>query len=62
VVTSPATLVTLDNLRNPAAALCLFGLALIVALNYRRVAGGTLIGILAVTVIGIPLGLSTSAG
>jgi AGZA family xanthine/uracil permease-like MFS transporter len=26
VVTSPATLVTLDNLRNPAAALCLFGL------------------------------------
>jgi AGZA family xanthine/uracil permease-like MFS transporter len=62
VVTSPATLVTLGDLRNPAAALCLFGLVLIVALNYRRVAGGTLIGILAVTVIGIPLGLSTSAG
>src|SRR6201987_3606687 len=62
VVASPATLVTLGDLRHPAAALCLFGLVLIAALNYRRVAGGTLIGILAVTVIGIPLGLSTFSG
>jgi adenine/guanine/hypoxanthine permease len=46
--------VTLGDLRNPAAVLCLFGLVLIVALNYRRVAGGTLIGILAVSAIGIP--------
>jgi AGZA family xanthine/uracil permease-like MFS transporter len=62
VVASPATLVTLGDLRNPAAVLCLFGLVLIAALNYRRVAGGTLIGILAVTVIGIPLGLATYSG
>ena len=62
VVASPATLVTLGDLRNPAAALCLFGLVLIAALNYRRVAGGTLVGILAVTAIGIPLGLSTFSG
>ena len=62
VVASPATLVTLGDLRNPAAALCLFGLVLIAALNYRRVAGGTLIGILAVAAIGIPLGLATYGG
>jgi AGZA family xanthine/uracil permease-like MFS transporter len=62
VVASPATLVTLGDLRNPAAVLCLFGLVLIVALNYRRVAGATLIGILAVTLIGIPLGLASYSG
>jgi AGZA family xanthine/uracil permease-like MFS transporter len=62
VVASPATLVTLGDLRNPAAVLCLFGLVLIAALNYRRIAGGTLIGILAVTAIGIPLGLATYGG
>ena len=62
VVASPATLVTLGDLRNPAAALCLFGLVLIAALNYRRVAGGTLIGILAVAAIGIPLRLATYGG
>lgn len=53
---------TLGDLRNPAAVLCLFGLVLIVALNYRGVAGGTLIGILAVSAIGIPLGLATYGG
>jgi adenine/guanine/hypoxanthine permease len=62
VVASPATLVTLGDLRNPAAVLCLLGLVLIAALNYRRVAGATLIGILAVTAIGIPLGLATFSG
>jgi adenine/guanine/hypoxanthine permease len=62
VVASPATLVTLGDLRNPAAVLCLLGLVLITALNYRRVAGGTLIGILAVTAIGIPMGLATYGG
>src|SRR5438552_4762397 len=41
VVASPATLVTLGDLRNPAAVLCLVGLVLIAALNYRRVPGGT---------------------
>jgi adenine/guanine/hypoxanthine permease len=55
-VASPTTLVTLGDLRNPAAVLCLFGLVLITALNYRRVVGGTVIGIFAVAVIGIPMG------
>ncbi len=62
VVASPATLVTLGDLRNPAPVLCLFGLVLITALNYRRIVGGTLIGILVVTLIGIPLGLATYTG
>jgi AGZA family xanthine/uracil permease-like MFS transporter len=62
VVASPATLVTLGDLRNPVAILCLFGLVLITALNHRRIVGGTLIGILIVTLIGIPLGLANYTG
>jgi adenine/guanine/hypoxanthine permease len=62
VVASPATLVTLGDLRNPVAMLCLLDLVLITALNYRRVTAGTLIGILAATVIGIPLGLASYGG
>jgi adenine/guanine/hypoxanthine permease len=62
VVASPATLVTLGDLRDPAAIFCLLGLVLITALNSRRIVGGTLIGILIVTVIGIPLGLATYTG
>src|SRR6202167_3212066 len=62
VVASPATLVTLGDLRNPVPILCLLGLVLITALNYRRIIGGTLFGILIVTLIGIPLGLATYSG
>ena len=62
VVGSPATLVTLGDLHKPEAILCLLGLVLITALNYRRVVGGTLIGILIVTAIGIPLGLAQYGG
>jgi AGZA family xanthine/uracil permease-like MFS transporter len=62
VVASPVTLVTLGNLRNPAAILCLLGLVLITALNARRITGGTLIGILAVTLLGMPFGLATFGG
>jgi len=62
VVDHPATLVTLGNLANPSAILALTGFVLIAALNYRRVIGGTLIGILVVAVIGLPLGLATFSG
>src|SRR6266702_2813362 len=55
VVAHPVTLVTLGDLKNPAAILCLLGFVLIAALNHRRIVGGTLIGILVVTIIGIPL-------
>jgi adenine/guanine/hypoxanthine permease len=62
VVASPATLVTLGDLRNPVPILCLLGLILITALNYRRIVGGTLIGILVVAAIGVPLGLARYGG
>ena len=62
VVANPATLVSMGDLKNPVAALALLGFVLIVALNYRQVIGGTLIGILAVTAVGIPLGLAHYSG
>ncbi len=62
VVQHPATLVTLGSLREPAAILCLVGFVLIAALNFRKILGGTLLGILAVALVGIPLGLATFTG
>jgi adenine/guanine/hypoxanthine permease len=62
VVAHPVTLVTLGDLTKPAAILCLGGFVLIAALNQRRIIGGTLIGILAVAIIGIPLGLAQYGG
>jgi AGZA family xanthine/uracil permease-like MFS transporter len=62
VVAHPVTLVTLGDLRNPAAILCLLGFVLIAALNARKWIAGTLIGILAVSLIGIPLGLAQFTG
>jgi AGZA family xanthine/uracil permease-like MFS transporter len=62
VVAHPATLVTLGDLRHWEPVLMLLGFVLIAALNYRRVMGGTLIGILAVAVIGLPVGLSKFDG
>ena len=62
VVASPATLITLGDLTQWPAILCLFGFVLIAALNYRKVPGGTVIGILVVTLIGLPLGLAKFSG
>jgi adenine/guanine/hypoxanthine permease len=62
VVASPATLVTLGDLREGPAVLCLLGFILITALNARRIIGGTLIGILAVALIGLPFGLTSYGG
>jgi AGZA family xanthine/uracil permease-like MFS transporter len=62
VVDHPATLVTLGDLRHWEPVLMLIGFVLIAALNYRRIMGGTLIGILVVAIIGIPLGLSKFTG
>jgi AGZA family xanthine/uracil permease-like MFS transporter len=62
VVAAPATLVTLGDLAAWPAALCLTGFILIAALNARRIVGATLIGILAVTVLGLPLGLAKFSG
>lgn len=62
VVAHPATLVTLGDLTKPAAMLAILGFVLIAAFDRRRITGGTLIGILIVTVIGIPLGLAKYSG
>ncbi|HEX5211355.1 MAG TPA: NCS2 family permease [Pseudolabrys sp.] len=62
IVASPATLVTLGDLKQPAAILMLIGFVLIAALNFRRIMGGTVIGILVVTVVGLPLGLAHYGG
>jgi len=62
IVDHPATLVTLGDLRHWEPVLMLLGFLVIAALNYRRVMGGTLIGILVVALIGIPLGLSKFTG
>ena len=62
VVDNPATLVSLGDLKQWPAILALGGFVLIVALNSRKVLGGTLIGILFASIAGIPLGLATYAG
>jgi adenine/guanine/hypoxanthine permease len=62
VVDHPATLVTLGNLTKPAAILAIVGFVLITALNSRNLIGGTLLGILAVTLLGIPFGLTQYSG
>ncbi len=62
VVDHPATLVTLGDLKKPAAILAIAGFVLIAALNARRVIGATLLGILIVTLIGIPFGLTQYSG
>lgn len=62
VVDSPATLVKHGEFLAAAPILCLLGFVIIAALNQLRVPGATIIGILAVTVIGIPLGVATFGG
>ena len=58
VVSNPATSVGLGNLKSVEALLALFGLFLMVLLHIRRVRGSILIGIVAVTLLGIPLGVT----
>ena len=62
VIDHPATLVTLGNLTQPTAILALVGFVLIAALNYRKILGGTVIGILVVAIVGIPFGLAQFTG
>src|SRR6476620_9891132 len=62
VVANPATLVTLGDLKQWPALLCLAGFVVIVALNYRNIVGATLIGILTAALVGVPLGLAEFKG
>jgi AGZA family xanthine/uracil permease-like MFS transporter len=56
VVGNQATLVTHGELTSFPVVMAALGFALIVALEYRRVVGGVIIGILAVTVVAIAAG------
>jgi adenine/guanine/hypoxanthine permease len=62
VVAHPVTLVTLGDMRKAPALLAIIGFVAIAALNHRRILGGTLLGMLGVTLLGIPLGLAHFAG
>jgi AGZA family xanthine/uracil permease-like MFS transporter len=57
VVADPATMVTLGNVRDPQTFLALLGVLLMAALLAWRVRGAILIGVLTVTLAGIPFGL-----
>lgn len=62
IVASEATLVTLGSIHDPKTLLAILGFFLIVALEYRRVPGSIIIGILAVTVLSVLFGLSEFKG
>ncbi|MGP8174937.1 MAG: NCS2 family permease [Terracidiphilus sp.] len=58
VVGDANTMVSLGNIRNPAAALALAGLILMAALEARKVRGAILIGVLSITGLAWALGLA----
>lgn len=62
VVDHPATLVTMGDLHDPKVLLAILGFFIIVALEYRKVHGSIIIGVLAVTALSIILGLSKFEG
>ncbi|WP_188409343.1 NCS2 family permease [Agaricicola taiwanensis] len=62
VVDHPATLVTAGDFTAAGPILALLGFAVVAALNQLRVPGATIIGILAVTLIGIPFGAAQLTG
>lgn len=58
----PDTLVTMGNMKAPGTILAVCGFLAIVALDARRVPGAIIISVLAVTAIGVALGLSPFEG
>ena len=62
VQASEATLITAGELLAPGPVLSLLGFCAIVALSARRVPGAAIIGILGVSAVGLPLGLSEWQG
>ncbi|RKF15758.1 NCS2 family permease [Alginatibacterium sediminis] len=62
VVSNPATMVGLGDIHAPEFILACLGFVLIIALEYRKIKGGVLISILAITVISILLGLTEYSG
>ncbi|MCM2680258.1 NCS2 family permease [Echinimonas agarilytica] len=62
VVSHDATLVSLGDITSPTVLLAALGFVLIVALEYRRVKGGVMIAILAVTLLAVLLGYQPYGG
>ncbi len=62
IVAHPVTLVTVGNLTQPTTMLAGFGFLIIVALDYRKVPGAMIIGILLVTGLGMTFGLTKPSG
>ncbi|MGE3916470.1 MAG: NCS2 family permease [Hyphomicrobiaceae bacterium] len=58
----PATLVTIGDLKAPAAVLAALGFVLMAALEARKVPGAILIGILAIAAAGLVFGLTQFSG
>ena len=58
----PETYLTLGDIHKPTTLLAVLGFFLIVALEYRKVPGSIIIGILVVTVLSITMGLSPFKG
>ncbi|VDA99787.1 Xanthine/uracil/thiamine/ascorbate permease family protein, partial [Olavius algarvensis spirochete endosymbiont] len=62
IVNSDATLVQLGELSSPPALLTVIGLVIIAVLLAFKVKGAFLIGVIAVTMIGIPMGITNVEG
>lgn len=62
VVDHPATLITLGKVAAPTVLMAILGFLLIAILDYRKLPGAIIVGILVVTVLGIALGLSKFGG
>jgi len=62
VVNDDATLVTLGNMTSPEVLIALFGIVLCAVLLIRNVTGSLLIGIIVITLIGIPFGITKFDG
>lgn len=62
VVDHPATLVGLGKVAAPTVLMAILGFLLIAILDYRKLPGAIIVGILVVTVLGIALGLSPFGG
>ena len=59
---SEATMVTLGNVAAPTTLLAVFGFFVIVALEYRKVTGAIIIGVLLVTLLSVLLGMTEFKG
>ncbi len=58
VVGSPATLITIGNFQETTVILSVIGIAITVILMAKKVRGALLIGIIATTLVGIPMGVT----